>query len=325
MSLWSYLGDAVKAINPINIVSDIGSSLLGYNMNSHSQNKQNDYNLQLYKMQRSDALSDRAHLEQYNSPKNQMRLLKEAGLNPMLAYSQLGNFQSVLPNKTSAEGGASYAPYRLDFANALPLAQVENINADTKLKESQAALNSKKADTETEKKYQIYKQVRMLDYRLKFEDERSIFYSELARAEWILNGNRASTAGYINDTWKERAAHALEIVEADLQFIRSKTNLNVAQVTTEVVRRALMRSQAAFYDVNKELTESKKELVDKDVEIAAEELSGAILQNGITALTFEKLQSIMPALTAGAYISLIGDLISGYKDYRSGRAAKPRY
>ena len=39
MSLWSYIGDAVKAINPINIVSDIGSSILGYNMNAHSQNK----------------------------------------------------------------------------------------------------------------------------------------------------------------------------------------------------------------------------------------------------------------------------------------------
>ena len=134
MSLWSYLSDAVESFNPVNFVADIGSSLLGYNINSHSQNKQNDYNLQLYQMQRADALADREHLEQYNSPKNQMRLLKEAGLNPMLAYGQLGNFQSVLPNKTSAEGAASYAPYRLDFANALPIAQVENINADTKLK-----------------------------------------------------------------------------------------------------------------------------------------------------------------------------------------------
>lgn len=320
----SWLGDLVSGLNPINIVSDIGSSLIGYNLNSHAQNKQNDYNLGLYQMQRADALADRAHLEQYNSPKNQMSLLKDAGLNPMLAYSQLGNFQSVLPNKISAEGGASYTPYRLDFANALPLAQVENINADTKLKESQAALNVKKSDTEVQRKSQIQKQVDYLNYRLKYEGERSIYYSELARAEWILKGNRAETAGYINDTWKERAAHALEIVEADLAFIRSKTDLNIAQVTSEVVRWALMRSQASFYDANKELTESRKKLVDQDIEIAAEELSGVILQNGITALTFEKLKDIMPALTAGAYISLVGDLISGYKDYRTGRAMKPR-
>lgn len=319
-----WLDNLIDSFNPINIVTDVGSSLIGYNLNSHAQNKQNDYNLGLYQMQRADALADRAHLEQYNSPKNQMSLLKDAGLNPMLAYSQLGNFQSVLPNKTSAEGGASYTPYRLDFANALPLAQVENINADTKLKESQAALNVKKSDTEVQRKSQIQKQVDYLNYRLKYEGERSIYYSELARAEWILKGNRAETAGYINDTWKERAAHALEIVEADLAFIRSKTDLNIAQVTSEVVRWALMNSQAAFYDANKELTESRKKLVDKDIDIAAEELTGVILNNGITALNFEKLKDIMPALTAGAYISIIGDLISGYKDYRTGRAMRPR-
>lgn len=324
MSLWSYLGDAFQAINPVNIVSDIGSSLLGYNINSHSQNKQNDFNLGLYKMQRADALADRAHLEEYNSPKNQMRLYKEAGLNPLLAYSQLGNTQTVLPNKTTAEGGASYTPYRLDFANALPLAQVENINADTKLKESQAALNVKKSDTEVQRKSQIQKQVDYLNYRLKYEGERSIYYSELARAEWILKGNRAETAGYINDTWKERAAHALEIVEADLSFIKSKTNLNVAQVTSEVVRWALMQNQSAFYAANTELAHSRKELVDKDIQIASEELTGVILNNGITALNFEKLKDIMPALTAGAYISIIGDLISGYKDYSTGRATQLR-
>lgn len=58
------------------VLDNIWNSTIGYNINAHQQNKQNDYNLGMYRMQREDALADRSHMEQYNSPKIKWLFLK---------------------------------------------------------------------------------------------------------------------------------------------------------------------------------------------------------------------------------------------------------
>ncbi len=72
-----------------------GANLLGNVFNTSSISKTNqrqqDFNLQMYERQRADALADWEKQNQYNSPSQQMQRFKEAGLNPNLIYGQMTN------------------------------------------------------------------------------------------------------------------------------------------------------------------------------------------------------------------------------------------
>jgi urease gamma subunit len=67
-----------------------GSQLLGQGINALSQigmnKKTREWNEAMYNRQRQDALADWARTNEYNTPLAQMQRLREAGLNPHLAY-----------------------------------------------------------------------------------------------------------------------------------------------------------------------------------------------------------------------------------------------
>ena len=61
-----------------------------------TNNANRKFALEMYQMQRRDAINDRDTANQYNSPKEQMQRLREAGLNPNLVYgSGAGQIQNV--------------------------------------------------------------------------------------------------------------------------------------------------------------------------------------------------------------------------------------
>ncbi len=69
---------------------------------STDRQEQRAYEEQIYERQRKDALEDWQRTTDYNSPEQQMQRLKEAGLNPKLAYgtladSKAGNVRSHAP------------------------------------------------------------------------------------------------------------------------------------------------------------------------------------------------------------------------------------
>lgn len=72
-----------------------GASLAGNIANAIStkqtNQRQQDYNAQMYDRQRADALADWNMQNAYNSPSQQMQRFKEAGLNPNLIYGQMTN------------------------------------------------------------------------------------------------------------------------------------------------------------------------------------------------------------------------------------------
>lgn len=96
---------------------------------------------------------------QYNSPANQVSMLRAAGLNPALAYSG-GNFSpasmpSVSATSASSSGGITPTPYNTfdGLGSALAIqrqaAEIDNINADTRQKNAQGTIlesNAKFAD-----------------------------------------------------------------------------------------------------------------------------------------------------------------------------------
>lgn len=97
--------------------------------------------------QRTKELQDRAHEQQkemwnYTNYPNQVKMMKEAGLNPALMYGQgggggttagSGNMGSVSQEQVSNVGANAAQA-------AMMLAQIENVKADTKVKEKEAAI-----------------------------------------------------------------------------------------------------------------------------------------------------------------------------------------
>lgn len=92
-----------------------GASILGNLLNTSATKKNNqrqvDYNRELYDKQRADALADWNMQNAYNSPSQQMQRFKEAGLNPNLVYGQMTN--SPVIRSTEAKAPDFVAP-RLD-------------------------------------------------------------------------------------------------------------------------------------------------------------------------------------------------------------------
>jgi hypothetical protein len=97
---------------PIVPLITAGASILGNLFNTKSvkqtNQRQQDFNTQMYERQRADALADFDKQNLYNSPSQQMQRFKEAGLNPNLIYGQMSN--SPVIRSTDAKSPDFVAP-----------------------------------------------------------------------------------------------------------------------------------------------------------------------------------------------------------------------
>lgn len=92
--------------------AQLGSNLFNAISTNKTNQRQLDYNRELYDKQRADALADWNMQNAYNSPSQQMQRYKEAGLNPNLVYGQMTN--SPVVRSTDAKAPDFVAP-RLDL------------------------------------------------------------------------------------------------------------------------------------------------------------------------------------------------------------------
>lgn len=125
MSFWSTLGNIAKGIvNPVGTIASAAGSLIGSISSSNASKKQlqmqqeeNEKNRQFNSAEAAIARqfnADQANLQysrvleqnEYNSPAQQMKRLKEAGLNPNLAYGDLGS-SVQMSGGTAASGSAA--------------------------------------------------------------------------------------------------------------------------------------------------------------------------------------------------------------------------
>ncbi|AXH77619.1 MAG: DNA pilot protein [Microviridae sp.] len=78
----------------------------------HFQNvKDRKFAREQYKTQRSDSLSDWSMMNEYNSPKAQMQRLRDAGLNPNLAYGNIQEGNASMPRQSTAATPQGKAPH----------------------------------------------------------------------------------------------------------------------------------------------------------------------------------------------------------------------
>ena len=103
-------------------------------------------NLEMYDRQRVDALADWNRQNQYNSPSEQMKRFKEAGLNPHLIYGQTQTSQPI--RSVDAKPANVNAPQLNPDTLNIPLLQqqLENMKKQGALMDAQAI----KTNSETE-------------------------------------------------------------------------------------------------------------------------------------------------------------------------------
>lgn len=107
---------------PIVPIIGAGAEILSTGINAVVQSGENAKNRRFanwqYDKQRTDALSDYAMQNQYNSPASQMQRLREAGLNPNLVYGNGANAQGGVVRSSSAPSPSTQAP-KVDLGNAV--------------------------------------------------------------------------------------------------------------------------------------------------------------------------------------------------------------
>lgn len=128
-------------------VIGLGSSLLGSLFNSDSQSKANKFNLELAKLQNQWNIEQWQRENAYNTPANQMKRLKDAGVNPNLAYANGGIMNTAASSPNLTAGHVDPVQYNLPSmgevtsalnSTALIESQKKNIDADTAAKNAAA-------------------------------------------------------------------------------------------------------------------------------------------------------------------------------------------
>lgn len=125
----------------------IGSDLLttGANamMNAANNRQQRAFAREMYRVQRTDSLSDWNMQNFYNSPAQQMARLKAAGLNPNLVYGNGATATSPSMPRSSSGSTPSTNPTRVDSPNFMGVYDLQLRKADMDMKR-EAILNMQK-------------------------------------------------------------------------------------------------------------------------------------------------------------------------------------
>ena len=249
MGFFSFLGDLVGSIGSAlfggetgRIVSSVGN-VIGSQAAANDQNRYissaNDasrrFSLDMYNLQRRDALSDWQMQNDYNSPAAQMKRFIDAGLNPNLIYGNLGSSvaANVRPSSPST-GGANFQP-----KNALAFYDIMRQQSQAGLANSTIALNS----------------------------ARELLLAQQTAGQASKNALLAERVPYAKELAKvsmDAARNNLEKLSADIM----KTNAGTSMLLSEDVRRnaylsiAKDKSKAQIDEIKKRM-----DVLEKDAEL----------------------------------------------------------
>jgi hypothetical protein len=195
--LSSYTGNNMPVVPAIlGALGSIGSSLIGNRGRKRSEGRARNYNLKMWHKQ-----------NQYNHPLEQMKRLKDAGLNPNMIYgsspgSATGNAGAVAPGK---------AP-EYKFNNpAIPAFQSQNLQAQSNNMRSLSTLNDAKTLTELENadlkgteakvaKSNMINDILMRDNEAKRSTE--LYVQEMLKTKAMSNKKSGILARYAAETQK---------------------------------------------------------------------------------------------------------------------------
>lgn len=218
----------------ISSASSIASQAIGAFAQASLNKRTRDYNTQMYKQQRIDALSDWNKQNEYNSPAAQMARFKAAGLNPNLIYGR-GDSGNATTVRSSSPG--QWNPKAPDLSgipmalgsyfniqnqqaqlmnmmaqNKVLQAQKENIDADTQVKLS----TKPKIDVETDQakfNLQLAAELRPVSVALR-EGDLSKLNAEIAKTN-------AETTFRLDENARQTASNAVSIEEGVTRILKN--------------------------------------------------------------------------------------------------------
>jgi hypothetical protein len=220
--------------------------LIGNLFNTGSQvmtNQQNrQFAMQMYNMQRADALADWNRQNQYNSPAAQMQRYKEAGLSPHLIYGQT----NVAPPVRSSQPDVPKAqapqvdPSSLNaVAFALQIKQAQQNLKNLEAQEQLTIANAKKTASETDWK----------NYYTGFF--KATEQNRIDQLYW--QGNLTQAKYRTENQNTEIAAQKRKNMLEELQQTKAQTNYLLAQTQLSAEQKAQVSQLIENLKVTKEL------------------------------------------------------------------------
>lgn len=193
--IYNFSKTLAKSANPIaNIAMGVGSAIY----NDIAQNQQFNRNLELWKMQ-----------AEYNKPINQMKRLKEAGLNPL--------FYGLDGNSTSAPQPAPTPPTDNPFNSMLIAKQMQEMDGNIAMQRASADKTS--AEAEAQRISNEY-------LRNKLEDEQTSRHFQATydafRHQWFFN----TPVDPNKSSFSQEDTHAWKTFEKDFSQLRSEMAKN---------------------------------------------------------------------------------------------------
>lgn len=246
-----------------------GANTLGNIFNVFGQNQANNANMELAKYQYEKNLEMWNRQNEYNLPVNQMARLRQAGINPVMAFSG-GQVSGNVANNAPQYDRPQLQPYQVDSSG---LAQIgssyimaRQAQQQIELQKSQVQVNQAKVITEN--CVQLLKTVQAVsaDQQVKYFDEVKPLLIDTIKANKDMIDKRIANVEADTEYTQGRAAliplQATEIIHS-VAKMDSETRLNAVRAVQLNVLTNFERIKMEFF---KDTTEDQKQMLKKQVE-----------------------------------------------------------
>lgn len=225
-------------------------SVFGSLFGKKSQDDTNKANMELAEYQYSKNLEMWNRQNEYNTPANQVKRIKAAGLNPALLYGSgsVANTASSAPSYQAPNLRAytNFGDLGASYLSQIPLqaAQVRNLD-------SNSALTDQKTKTEIQETglRMLQKQIAVLDKSIKEAQERNA-WTDVKYYERLKKLTIRQMSATIGHTMAMRATELLkpDLLKAQTENYHASTDYTKSQRdTVEALRPGQLRNQAAEY------------------------------------------------------------------------------
>lgn len=169
-------------------------SYLQYKYNKRLMKRQNQYNIDMWKMQAD-----------YNSPQSQMQRFQDAGLNPNLIYGQGSNGNMSSAPEQGVPNAPDFTPGMQKLAEAFNLASLRKAVADAKHAEADA----RSAKTDADRNHDMYEADKAVGQQYDYDYKTGQFIpvdpSSMVVSTYKYPGQRFYKLKRVNDAFRSNA------------------------------------------------------------------------------------------------------------------------
>lgn len=228
-------------------------SLIGSALSNASTARQNKlsrkFSEHMYARQRGDNLADWAMQNEYNSPANQMKLFKDAGLNPNLLYGDGGGFTAASPVRSSDAPTPTFNSSRWDIGGAvqngltayfdtqIKQAQVDNLTTQNTVLTQDALLKAAQTIATTAQAEKTSQDTSTGKFNLMLAQE--LKETSVAAARANLDKTLADTRFTLNEDERKAAMNTSSIAEAAQRILsmrkqNAKTDVEIQHINQQI-------------------------------------------------------------------------------------------